>query len=150
MKTITIPDLDPFDMEGAEEYVHRAVEPFTGFFSAIRMDPLEDPSLSRGMARALAIRLLHLAGVWDHEEAERNNPEFVANMVTLDKGEPGCSDPIVIMDARNVVTHSMSAASARAVARALNGLADHVEAQAAAPTMGGRDNVVSIHKEVRP
>lgn len=149
MKTITIPALDPFDVEGAEEYVHRAVEPFTGVFSAIRLDPLDDPSLSRGMARALAVRLLHLVDVWDHEEAERNNPEAVANMVTLDKGEPGCPDLIVLMDARNVVTHSMSATSARAVARALNGLADHVEAQAPAPTMGGRDNVISLRKEVR-
>ncbi|MEX8031703.1 hypothetical protein AB6V29_01560 [Microbacterium sp. 20-116] len=149
MKTITIPDLDPFDQESAEEYIHRAADPFTGEFSAIFVEPLDDPSLSRGMARALALRLLHLAGLWDYEEAERDNPEFVANMVTLDKGEPGCSDPIVIMDARNTVTHSMSAASARAVARALNGLADHVEAQAPAPTMGGRDNVIALHKEGR-
>ncbi|MDF2047288.1 hypothetical protein P2P98_14065 [Microbacterium sp. Kw_RZR3] len=130
MTTITIPELDPYDQESAEEYIHRATDPQTGGFSAIYVEPLDDNHLDRGMARALAVRLLSLAQVWDREEAERANPEYVANMVTLDKGEPGCPDPIVIMDARNVVTHSMSTTSARAVARALTGLADQVDAAA--------------------
>lgn len=130
MKTIIIPDLDPDDDESAEEYIHRATDPETGVFSAIYVEPLDDPSLDRDMARALAVRLLSLAQVWDREEAERENPEYVANMVTLDKGEPGCPDTIVMMDARNVVTHSMSTASARAVARSLTSLADQVDAAA--------------------
>lgn len=129
-KTVVIPELDPFDQENAEDYVHRATDPDTGAFTAIYVEPLDDNHLDRGMARALAVRLLALAEMWDREEAERANPEFQANMVTLDKGEPGCADPIVIMDARNVVTHSMSTTSARAVARALTGLADQVDAAA--------------------
>lgn len=150
MKTFTIATPDPYDTEFAEETVHRGTDPRTGAFSSIVVEDFGDPCLSRGYARAIAVRLLGLADLWDREEAERDNPEYVANMVTLDKGEPGCPDPIVIMDAKNVVTHSMSVNSARAVARALNGLADHVEAQAPAPTMGGRDNVISLHKEGRP
>ncbi|MDQ1122167.1 hypothetical protein [Microbacterium trichothecenolyticum] len=128
MKTITIPNLDPFDQETAEEYIHRAMDPNTGVFAGIYVDRLDDPSLDRGTARAIAVRLLSLADAWDREDAERENPEYVANMVTLDKGEPGCPDPIVLMDARNMVTHSMSTTSARSVARALTNLADQVDA----------------------
>jgi hypothetical protein len=70
MRTLTIPDLDPFEEENAQDYIHHVSDsPETKKFSAIYIEPLDDPFLSRGAARAFASRLLALADEWDRQEA---------------------------------------------------------------------------------
>lgn len=70
MRTITIPNLDPFEEENAQDYIHHCSDhPGTTKFSAIYVEPLDDPFLSRGAARAFAARLLALADEWDRQEA---------------------------------------------------------------------------------
>lgn len=70
MRTLTIPDLDPFEEENAQDYIHHASDsPDTKKFSAIYVEPLDDPFLSRGAARAFAARLLALADEWDRQES---------------------------------------------------------------------------------
>lgn len=69
-RTLTIPDVDPFDEEFAQDYVHHCSDHAgTIEFSAIYVENLDDPFLTRAGARAIAARLLDLAEEWDRQEA---------------------------------------------------------------------------------
>ncbi|KQR88740.1 hypothetical protein [Microbacterium sp. Leaf179] len=68
MRTITVPEPEPFDEEDAEEVIHLTRDVETDNVSAIYVD-LNDPFLNRPGARAIALRLLALADEWDRLEA---------------------------------------------------------------------------------
>ena len=68
-EAVTIPALDPFDAEFAEDYVHLSRDLVTGDVCSIYVEQFDDPHLNRGSARAVGLRLLALADEWDRIEA---------------------------------------------------------------------------------
>ncbi|WP_270353550.1 hypothetical protein [Microbacterium testaceum] len=69
MTAVTIPQLDPFDVEFAEDYIQLSRDVATNEIASIYVEHFDDPHLTRGNARAVALRLLALADEWDQVEA---------------------------------------------------------------------------------
>lgn len=67
--TVTVPEPDPFEREFAEDYVHPSRDLVTNDIASIYVEQFDDPHLTRGNARAVALRLLALADEWDRTEA---------------------------------------------------------------------------------
>ncbi|KQR85192.1 hypothetical protein [Microbacterium sp. Leaf179] len=67
--TVTVPAVDPFDIEFAEEVIHLSHDVETGDTASIYVEEFNDPHLNRGSARAVGLRLLALADEWDRIEA---------------------------------------------------------------------------------
>lgn len=68
-ETVKVPAVDPFDVEFAEDYVHLSRDLVTGDIASVYVEQFDEPHLSRGNARAVALRLLALADEWDRIEA---------------------------------------------------------------------------------
>lgn len=68
-ETITVPAVDSFDAETAEEYVHLSRDLVTNDIASIYVEQFDDPHLNRDTARAVGLRLLALADEWEQVEA---------------------------------------------------------------------------------